>query len=598
MTRLGPVIHGESVEPEEPSRHPGSTRGRWFAGPVLIGYVSALCIFGAIGRLHDPGQGVWSFELQDMLEPFDWIVVVAVGGLTEVAKFAVMGCLVSVAFGRPADRGTLIALLARRMLILLTGLGLSALVCGLASGQLAGTVLLVPPLAGFLLGAWIGSAWLRGYRAVLGLAPKLGLVLLLFAACLAGLVFLALDDAPLAFEVPNVTPTQKRRLVEVFRHRPELEGKTQQLRLSERDVNSLLAIAISQVSLDGKARVAIERGGFSAELSLETPFRSPALRYVNVQGACSMEVTSGRLRLNPERFRIGRVTIPKLVQDACLPLVVATLLDDPDIAQGVALIDSLRLTPGAGEMVYQSGDYGRGNVHSLLAKLLQKPDVRMETRIHVRHLVDAAKTLPDGERRFVAFVQTAFEFAGTRSQYRDPVMENRGAILALAILLGHSQMETLVGRVMDGDLREQARRSVGQVTLHGRRDWTRHFFVSAGLTLLSNDHMSDGAGVFKEEYDAGDGGSGFSFADLLADRAGTEFALAATRDARSARKMQERLSAGFLVEDICPDPADLPEEVPEAEFQSVYGGVGGEGYGKIVAEIERRLAKCAALRAR
>ena len=110
--------------------------------------------------------------------------------------------------------------------------------------------------------------------------------------------------------------------------------------------------------------------------------------------------------------------------------------------------------------------------------------------------------------------------------------------------------------------------------------------------------MSDGAGLFKEETDSGEGGSGFSFADLLADRAGTEFALAATRDARSARKMQKRLSAGFSVDDVFPDAAGLPESIPDAELQSKYGGVGGVGYEKVVADIERRLSTCPALRAR
>jgi hypothetical protein len=595
---MGPVIHGESVECEKSTRHSLSTRGRWFAGLLLIGYVSTLCILGVIGRRQDPGQAVRSFELQDLLQPFDWTVVVAVDGLVEVAKFLVVGLLVSLAFRRLSDPCSFRALLVRRISLLLLGVGLSIVVCGMALGGPVHPLLLVLPLAGFLLGAWIGSAWLDGYRAAFWLVPKLGLILLLLAGCVVGLVFLALDDAPLPFEVPRVTSAEKRRLVEVLSNRPKVEEEVQQLELSGRDVNSLLAIAMTQGPLDGKARVVIEQGGFSAELSLETPFRSSAFRYINFQGACRIEVTSGHLELIPERLRIGRLTIPKFAQDACVPPVVATLLEDPDLARGVALIDSLRLTPGAGRMVYQSGDYGRNNIHSLLAKLLQKPDVRMETEIHIRHLVDAAKTLPEGEGRFVAFVQTAFEFAGKRSQNRDPVMENRGAIMALAILLGHRQMEKLVGPVTDNNLRQQARRSVGRVTLRDRRDWTKHFFVSAGLTLLSNDHMSDGAGLFKEEYDAGEGGSGFSFADLLADRAGTQFALAATRDARSARKMQERLSAGFLVEDVFPDANDLPEGIPDAEFQSVYGGVGGERYGQVVAEIERRLGKCAALRAR
>jgi hypothetical protein len=213
----------------------------------------------------------------------------------------------------------------------------------------------------------------------------------------------------------------------------------------------------------------------------------------------------------------------------------------------------------------------------------------METGIQIRHLVEAAATLPEGEPRFAAFVQTAFELARRRSVQRDPVAENRGAILALAILLGHRQVETLTGPVTDGELRKQASRRVGRVTLRGRADWTRHFFVSAGLTLLSNDDLSDGAGLFKEEIDSAKGGSGFSFA--------TEFALAATRDTGSARKMQKRLSAGFPVEDLFPDAADLREGISDAEFQSVYGGVGGEGYGKVVAEIERRIAESAALRA-
>ena len=67
------------------------------------------------------------------------------------------------------------------------------------------------------------------------------------------------------------------------------------------------------------------------------------------------------------------------------------------------------------------------------------------------------------------------------------------------------------------------------------------------------------------------GGSGFSFADLLADRAGTDFALAATRDEPTA---------------------DLPEGVPDAQLQSDYGGVGGRRYKQVVDEIERRLAGC------
>jgi len=572
-----------------------STGYRWFARLILAGYVTSLCIFGVISRLLGSGQGASVLQLQYLLQPFDWIVVVATDGVVEIAEFLLMGFLVSLSVGRPANRRGLVASLLRPVMVLLAGVGLSFVVLAAESGRLAGPVFLVLPLTGYLLGAWIGATWLRGYRAILWLVPKLGLLLLTLTAGIAGFVLLALDDAPLPFEPPSVTSAEKRRVWNVVGSRREVGNGVQQLRLSERDVNSLLALAMSHSPFDGKVRVAIDQGGFAAELSLRTPFRSRATQYLNVEGACKLDVTDGRMQLSPEGLRIGRVKIPKIVQDIGVPPLVSALLDDPDIGQGVALIDSLRLESGTGEMVYRSGGFRKSNLSSLLAKLGQKPDVLLKTEVHFRHLVSEAESLPEGDQRFVAFVQTASELARQRSHEQDPVLENRAAILALGILLGHSRVEELVGPVTDGDLRQAARRHVGRVTLRGRGDWTRHFFVSAALALLSNEDMSDGVGLFKEELDAGEGGSGFSFSDLLADRAGTLFALAATRDEQSARKMQERLAAGFPVDELFPLAADLPEGISDPELETLYGGVGGRDYTRVIQDIERRLAACAAL---
>jgi hypothetical protein len=119
--------------------------------------------------------------------------------------------------------------------------------------------------------------------------------------------------------------------------------------------------------------------------------------------------------------------------------------------------------------------------------------------------------------------------------------------------------------------------------------------VSAALTVLTAVAPSNAAGLLKEELDA-DGGSGFSFADLLADRSGTAFAEVATRDEESALAMQERLARGFRVDDFFPSAADLPEGISDAQLQSRYGGVGGAPYRHLTAEIERRVAACAAYR--
>jgi hypothetical protein len=157
-------------------------------------------------------------------------------------------------------------------------------------------------------------------------------------------------------------------------------------------------------------------------------------------------------------------------------------------------------------------------------------------------------------------------------------------------------VEEFLGPVVADNGFEAASASLRRVGLRDRSDWTKHFCVSAALTLLSDTVMSNAAGLLKEELDADAGGSGFSFADLLADRAGTTFAIRATRDEAAARAVHNRIAGGFRVEEFFPPAADLPEGIPDAQLQSRYGGVGGEPYRRLIEEIERRIAACAAYR--
>ena len=81
-------------------------------------------------------------------------------------------------------------------------------------------------------------------------------------------------------------------------------------------------------------------------------------------------------------------------------------------------------------------------------------------------------------------------------------------------------------------------------------------------------------------------GSGFSFADLAADRAGTRLGLLALRDPQG---FQARLAQGLEEADLLPDVSDLPEFMPEAEFKRRFGGVGAPAYQAMLREIEARL---------
>ena len=213
-----------------------------------------------------------------------------------------------------------------------------------------------------------------------------------------------------------------------------------------------------------------------------------------------------------------------------------------------------------------------------------------------RQLLAASAGVPDGDDGHARLVQLAFGFARAGAQDGDPVFANRAAILALAVVLGEERLATVARRELDPARLPEVQALRARIALQGRRDWPQHFWVSAGLTLLSDSERSIAVGVAKELMDATPGGSGFSFSDLAADAAGNEFTRAATRDAPSARALADRIRAGFASADFVPELRDLPEGLSSAEFHERYGGLGGAETQRIVDEIRRRLADCPGLR--
>jgi hypothetical protein len=222
-------------------------------------------------------------------------------------------------------------------------------------------------------------------------------------------------------------------------------------------------------------------------------------------------------------------------------------------------------------------------------------ELSRDTEALVRRLVASASSLPSGELRFGALMQTAFAPLTTGSSQRKLVAHNRAAILALGIAIGHERIARYVDLDTDTELLNKAILLRQGTSLRGREDWARHYTLSAALAVLENPMVSDAAGLIKEELDALARGTGFSFGDLAADRAGVRFAEAATHSEAEAEATQIRLQQGFVIDDFFPPASDLPENLTTEQFQRIYGAVGSQPYRRKFAEIEARLAQCPGL---
>jgi hypothetical protein len=217
------------------------------------------------------------------------------------------------------------------------------------------------------------------------------------------------------------------------------------------------------------------------------------------------------------------------------------------------------------------------------------------TELQIRRLVMAAPKLPPGEARFIAVLHAAFAADSGRHGHTSAVGQNRAAILALGVAIGDQRLARFVGLDQNSETVRTACDVLNGTTLRGRQDWPKHYFLSAALSVLEHPLVSDAGGLMKEQLDALTRGSGFSFGDLAADRAGERFAEAATHSEEAAKTIQARLAMGVTVDDLFPPAADLPENLTVEQFRRDYGTVGNQRYRDAVRRLEARLDSCSLL---
>ncbi|MEM7019317.1 MAG: hypothetical protein AAF512_18495 [Pseudomonadota bacterium] len=183
-----------------------------------------------------------------------------------------------------------------------------------------------------------------------------------------------------------------------------------------------------------------------------------------------------------------------------------------------------------------------------------------------------------------------FQTAAQRSTNgEDAIEENRALFLMLSAYIKRQTIYQLVGPPEPGEYYVIPRHI--RVVLHNRRDLARHFLISAGFTASTNSYISNLLGFFKEMRDSHHG-SGFSFTDIVGDRAGTTLADMGLRSGESALKLQQRMQPPLDEKVFMPSVDELPDNLTEAEFTQIFTSPSSKKYQQLDKEIERRIAAC------
>jgi len=419
----------------------------------------------------------------------------------------------------------------------------------------------------------------------------LALLVILMSIPVTLLFLISENDSLLLLQKNNMDTTAAhnvRKLARTIRNGVFSGKKEVSLKVSQTEFNQLVALARhSNPRINGRINVSMQ--GIYFVFSLYVP-ENPAGDYLNI----SFMVLPSTNGLVIDEVKVGRLGFSgnsaRWLSEWAMNLVLGKSL-------GSEILDSVKQVAINGKnalVQYQPVvnlseklKHSRKRFREFRKDLQFGGDPKL-VGVYLRGICQFDKTLNhDQQRSLVMYLPTVFNLVAAQ----DPDQKNirnqyKAAILAVGVYFGSRQFESVIGHVLTGDLKSCV--SDSGVTLAGRNDLVRHFAVSAGLQVLAVSKESFAIGEFKELLDSDKGGSGFSFIDLAADRAGLRFTIRVLKN--SGHWPASKFIALLKDESaIMPSIVGLKEDLSKREFDLFYQDVDSVAYKSILKDIEQRI---------
>lgn len=432
-------------------------------------------------------------------------------------------------------------------------------------------------------------AWLAdpGRRTAFARYGRIGLGVM--AACLlsaCALLGLILQTEPLIEQRPESAQHYLARTRTLIRDSVQAapgEAGRKRLALTAEDLAAVTNFAFLRKRLAGRAECAIQGRSLTLAASLKLPFKAFKL-FLNLRLVLDDAEPQARIR----QLVLGRLDVSAPVVGWLARMVLRHSPLDRYRRAAERLIEDVRVRDdGRLALTVNWSRDSLAQAEGLITDLADKERL-LAYQARLAEVIGQS-----GSKRFIRLgliTQPLFALAKSRSDSAegDPVAENRALLVVLsAYVNGKSLAAALPAAPPPADPAGR------DVLLNRRVDTAQHFTVSASLAMAGHNAFVDMVGLAKEMNDTHNG-TGFSFADLAADRAGALFGMTAIRSEEKARKLQDLLSRSSDEALFMPSLKDLPENLGQAAFAERYGDIESPEFQALKAQIEERLMACPA----
>ncbi len=408
------------------------------------------------------------------------------------------------------------------------------------------------------------------------------LVILLSAVVIlcAMLVFFGISDKP---DIPvGWTPTRdditraKKILHEGSKTKPDKIGT---IELSEADLNLAANYLLNRYSKSA-AKIELKDNMLRFTVSMTLP-ENKLGHYVNISFRLGNDDDSELPALT--KFKAGKLLLPAKFAAFVIDNIIRYTSLNEYFILATRPIKTVTIDQQKISLAYYSSKETLIQARNFLVQSDDNPKLD----IYQRKLAEIIATHdPEWRLSLADLLKPLFELAYQRSTLENAIEENKMAIMAINNYVNNKESRKFQSSPTP-KLTTERRYST---FLYKRIDLAQHFIGSAALTASLNGQLAQVAGEEKELSDA-KRGSGFSFIDLAADKAGTRFGETATSSPESARKIQKAMSEIQDYSDFMPDPRDLPEHMNEAEFKRRYQSIDSPAYQEVLKLIDARIAE-------
>ena len=407
------------------------------------------------------------------------------------------------------------------------------------------------------------------------LAKLMVLYVIFLPLVLMGMLMLVVENEPIVHGRTEMTPERIARGKRVFELNDPSRLKSGSIAiasLDQADLNLAINYFANQY-LNGGARLKIDQGRAVIEGTLKLP-ANPLGRYLNLK----IELNQTDKLPQIDYMMLGKLWVPGVLANSVIKNSFAVMDSLIDSQKFHDMIKSVQFEHQRMSVTYRWQNNLPAKISGVF--LSAQDQNRIETyQRRLSELTQGGKS----NLNLTALMQPLFQLAKDRSINGEAVAENRAVILVLTFYTNQRGLNKIIPQS-----KTWSRPTSRRVILNDRDDFPKHYLVSAMLAAYAGTPLSDAMGLFKEIEDSR-GGSGFSFNDIAADRAGTRMGELAIGNEQWAKKIQ-LLMVTAKGSDIMPVTADLPEFLPEAEFKRRFGGIKDESYRQMMGEIERRIA--------